>query len=99
MSYTAQKSTGQFPLLSDLADFIGRDNLDMIIYLKNGRFVGYEPDSTDDLSANVPIAGDEAYIVMMKSPAEVTFTGEAWDGEVSLSKRFDTMSVPVNPGQ
>jgi len=84
--------------LNDLADVIGRDNLDMIIYLKNGRFVGYKPDLTDDLSANMPIAGDEAYIVLIKSPAEVTFTGEAWDGEVSLSKRFDTMAVPVNPG-
>jgi len=86
-------------MLRHLADFIGKDNVDVIIYLNNGRFIGYNPDLADDLSANVPIAGDEAYIVVVKSPAELTFTGEAWDGKVSLSKGLNTMSVPVNPGQ
>ena len=84
--------------LRDLADYIGKENVEMIIYLKDNKLIGYTPDSPEDTSADVPVTGDEAYIVVMKSPVNVTFMGKAWDVEISLSKGLDTMSLPVNPG-
>jgi hypothetical protein len=84
--------------LRDLTEHIGTENVDMIIYLKDNKLIGYAPDSPEDTSADVPVMSDEAYIVVMKSPTSVTFIGEACDSEVSLSKELDTMSLPVNPG-
>ena len=71
----------------------------MIISLQNGQFKVYAPDLGEGRSASVPIAGDDAYIVVMKSLAEVTFTGTAWDGNISLNEGLNLLAVPVNPGQ
>ena len=71
----------------------------MIITHQNGRFLVYDPKLGSGRSASVPITGDDAYIVVTKSSTEVTFTGEAWDGKVSLSEGLNLMAVPVNPGE
>ena len=85
--------------IRDLGNFIGREKLRMIISMQNGQFKVYAPDWGEGRSASVPITGDDAYIVVMKYLAEVTFTGTAWDGKVSLKAGLNLLAVPVNPSE
>jgi len=65
---------------SDLADHIGSDVIAVIGYDKTrGRFVAYLPEFPIDSPVNTSISGGEGYIVIMKAPATVTFTGTAWE--------------------
>ncbi|MBM3236973.1 T9SS type A sorting domain-containing protein [Candidatus Poribacteria bacterium] len=84
--------------LSDLIDFIGSSATMIIRYDKaEKKFLTYMPNFPETSPANTVVQGGEGYIVMMKEPAGVTFTGTAWDGMVSLDAGINLISVPLNP--
>jgi len=84
--------------LSNLIDFIGADATMIIVYDKDAKkFVTYMPHFPPTSRANTVVQGGDGYIIMMKAPATVTFTGKAWDGEVSLAAGINLISVPLNP--
>ena len=85
--------------LSELLDFIGSSATMIIRYDKSSKkFVTYMPHFPETSPANAVVQGGEGYVIMMKEPASMTFTGKAWDGMVSLAAGINVISVPLNPG-
>jgi hypothetical protein len=46
---------------------------------------------------NTVVQGGEGYIVVMREPVSVTFTGTPWAGKVSLGAGLNLISVPLKP--
>ena len=65
------------------------------ISTKFGAYMPYFPETSP---LNTLIQGGKGYIVIMKAPTTVTFTGRAWDGKMSLTAGINVISVPLNPG-
>ncbi len=83
--------------LSDLAAYIG--DVSLIIWHNPdiSEFVSYVPPSVN-VPANTVVEGGRGYIVIMKTPKEVTFEGMEWDGNViSLSAGANLISVLLKP--
>jgi hypothetical protein len=87
--------------LSDLAEYIGLADVSMIIFRdeEKGKFVTWKPEFPEESPINAPVEGGKGYIVIMKSPREVTFTGSGWDGRVELQAGVNCISMPLDPGE
>ncbi len=84
--------------LSDLAAHIGSGVVSILAYSSDeGKFVNYLPSFTDDVSANVPVTGSAAYIIVMSEAKTVKFQGTAWEREVDLPSGVSMFAVPRQP--
>ena len=68
--------------LSDLSAYIG--DVTMIVWHNpaKGEFVSYLPTQPVNSPTNTVVEGGRGYIVLMKTPKQVTFEGEAWENTV-----------------
>jgi len=66
--------------LSDLIDFIGKDNVTLIIWYntQTRKFTAHLPRFPLDSPTNSFINGDQGYIVNVLQPVDVIFTGSGW---------------------
>lgn len=85
--------------LSQLIDFIGPGATMIIGYDQTSQnFGAYMPHFPETSPFNTVVQGGKGYIVIMNAPANVTLTGSAWDGKISLTAGINVISVPLNPG-
>ena len=85
--------------LSQFLDFIGPSATMIIGYDQaSKKFDAYMPHFPETSPLNTVAQGGKGYIVIMKTPANVTFTGSAWNGKISLTTGINVISVPLNPG-
>jgi len=72
--------TGENWRLSDLTDFIGKDNVTLIVWYntQTGKFTAYLPTFPIDSPPNSSINGDQGYIINVLQPVDVIFTGSGW---------------------
>ena len=80
--------------LSDLMSFIGKDATIVISYDKvSKKFVNHMPTFPKTSPSNTVVQGGEGYIVMMKAPADVVFTGTAWENTITASPPLMTSTL------
>ncbi|MBM3242627.1 T9SS type A sorting domain-containing protein [Candidatus Poribacteria bacterium] len=82
--------------LSDLIDFIGKDNVTLIVWYntQTGKFTSHLPKFPLDSPTNSSINGDQGYIVNVLRPVDVTFTGSGWSNMApNKSTVFDNDST------
>jgi len=79
--------------MSDLAEYIGKENLSMIIRYDDTRrrFISYLPAFPDDAPANSPVECGMGYIVVMKMAKEVVFEGNACKDEIAAPSLIPSM--------
>ena len=84
--------------LSDLAAYIGDEVISIVTYIpEHNRSFCYLPGFPVNDSVNVPVKGNEGYIVIMRKSKSVTFQGTAWEGEVALPAGMSIFALPLQP--
>jgi hypothetical protein len=79
--------------MSDLAEYIGRGDVSMIIWYDDTRrkFVSYMPHFPDDSPANAPVECGAGYIIVMKVEKELIFEGNPCKDEIAAPSLMPLM--------